>query len=121
MKGRPSRCSACSRVSAGRSGEPRRASASDAALGYPAPRGVEPVRTALAAYLDRVRGTAAAADRLVMCTGFTQGLRLVCRVLRQRGIRTIAIEEPCHAAHRAAIQSTGLDVIPVPVDEGHPP
>jgi GntR family transcriptional regulator/MocR family aminotransferase len=93
-------------------------SASGAALGYPDPRGVEQVRAALAAYLNRARGTAARADRVVMCAGFTQGLRLMCRALQRRGVASMAIEDPCHAPHRAAILSTGLKVIPIPVDEG---
>jgi len=93
------------------------ASPSDAVLGYPDARGPEQARTALAAYLNRVRGTAARADRIVMCTGFTQGLRLVSRALHRRGVAAIGIEDPCHAAHRAAILSTGLEVIPIPVDD----
>jgi GntR family transcriptional regulator/MocR family aminotransferase len=93
-------------------------SAASGALGYPDPRGVEEVRTALATYLNRARGAAAQADRVVMCAGFTQGLRLVSRVLQRRGATSIAIEDPCHAPHRAAILSTGLQVIPIPVDQG---
>ena len=92
--------------------------ASSGALGYPHPRGVEEVRTALATYLNRARGAAAHADRVVMCAGFTQGLRLVARVLQRRGVTSIAIEDPCHAPHRAAILSTGLKVIPIAVDQG---
>ena len=92
-------------------------SAPAAAFGYPDPRGIEPARAVLAAYLNRARGTAARADRVVLCTGFTQGLRLVCRLLLRRGVGSIAIEDPSHAAHRAAIASTGLRVIPIPVDE----
>ena len=52
-----------------------------------------------------------------MCAGFTQGLRLVARTLQRRGVVSIAIEDPCHAPHRAAILSTGLKVIPIPVDQ----
>ena len=92
--------------------------AAERALGYPHPRGVAQVRTSLATYLNRVRGAAADADRVVMCAGFTQGLRLVARSLQRRGVGCIAIEDPCHAPHRAAILATGLEVVPIPVDQG---
>jgi GntR family transcriptional regulator/MocR family aminotransferase len=86
------------------------------ALGYADPRGAEPAREAVAAYLDRARGTVAAAEHLVLCTGFTQGLRLVCRVLRERGATRVAVEDPSHAEQRAIVTGAGLRALPVPVD-----
>ena len=44
-----------------------------AAFGYGGARGEERLRTVLAAYLSRVRGAAARADRIVVCNGFSQG------------------------------------------------
>jgi GntR family transcriptional regulator / MocR family aminotransferase len=93
-------------------------SAPGAAFGYPDPRGVAPLRQALSAYLNRVRGTAARADRVVLCTGVAQGLRLVCQALRARGVARIVVEDPSHAVHRANIQAVGLTVLPIPVDGG---
>jgi GntR family transcriptional regulator/MocR family aminotransferase len=90
----------------------------DASLGYPDPRGPEPMRRALAAYLNRARGTVALADLVVACTGFTQGLRLVCQALRERGGRRIAIEDPCHAEQRGLVERAGLRPVPIPVDRG---
>lgn len=87
------------------------------ALGYPEARGAAPVRAALSAYLNRARGTVARADRMVMCTGFTQGFRLVCQVLATRGVRSIATEDPSHTEQRAAIQAAGLKPVPIAVDE----
>lgn len=92
-------------------------SAPRGALGYPDSRGAAAVRTALSAYLNRARGTAARADCMVMCTGFTQGFRLVCQVLATRGVRSIATEDPSHPEQRAAIQAAGLKTVPVAVDE----
>ena len=94
------------------------ASAPASAFGYPDPRGVAPLRHALSAYLNRVRGTAARADRTVLCTGFAQGLRLVCHALQARGVSRLVVEDPSHADHRAAMQAMGLTVLPIPVDRG---
>ena len=51
------------------------------AFGYSDPRGRPKLRAALAAYLARVRGVRAAADQIVICSGFTDALSLLCRVL----------------------------------------
>jgi len=87
------------------------------ALGYPDIPGAEPLRKALADYLGRARGAVVAPDRILVCGGFTQGLVLVCRVLRRAGVRRIAVEDPCHAWHRAAIRASGLRFVPIPVDD----
>jgi GntR family transcriptional regulator/MocR family aminotransferase len=62
---------------------------SDTALDYPDPRGAEPARRAVATYLNRARATVARADRVVFCSGSAQGIGLLCRVLRERGVRRI--------------------------------
>jgi GntR family transcriptional regulator/MocR family aminotransferase len=92
--------------------------ASSTALGYPDPRGAGPLREALAAYLNRARGTVARAEHIVTCTGFTQGLRLVCQVLRAGGASGIAVEDPSHAEQRAIVAAAGLRPVPIAVDGG---
>jgi GntR family transcriptional regulator/MocR family aminotransferase len=87
-------------------------------LGDPDPRGVPALRDALAAYLDRVRGTVADPELLLVCAGFSQGLSLVCRWLRSQGVERIAVEDPGWHQHRLIAEHAGLDVVPVPVDEG---
>ncbi|MGH3169009.1 MAG: PLP-dependent aminotransferase family protein [Trebonia sp.] len=87
----------------------------DTGLLHPPPRGEAALRTALAAYLGRVRGVRANAEQVVICAGFSQGLAVLCRVLARRGVRRIAVEDPCFRMHRAIIGATGLDVVPVPV------
>jgi GntR family transcriptional regulator/MocR family aminotransferase len=82
------------------------------------PRGVPQVRDALAAYLDRIRGTAADPEFLVLCAGFAQGFSLLCRCLVQHGVERIAVEDPGYHQHRLAAVSAGLDVVPIPVDSG---
>ena len=63
-------------------------------MGYLDFRGASELREALASYLDRVRGTAAGADRMVITNGFAQGMALVIQVLAAIGSRRIAVEEP---------------------------
>ncbi len=89
----------------------------DAGLLYPPPRGAEELRTALAAYLGRVRGLRATSEQVLICGGFTQGLVLLCRALGLRGVRRIAVEDPCFSHHRRLIRAAGLQPVPVPVDD----
>jgi GntR family transcriptional regulator / MocR family aminotransferase len=91
--------------------------APETALDYPNARGALPARLALAAYLNRSRATAATAERMILCTGFAQGMRLVCEILKARGVRRIAVEDPGHAYESADVRASGLEMVPVPVDD----
>jgi GntR family transcriptional regulator/MocR family aminotransferase len=84
---------------------------------YPPPRGARELRSALAAYLGRVRGVRAAPDQIVISGGFSQGLALLCRALRERGVARVAVEDPCFLFHRMLIRAADLEPVPVPVDE----
>jgi GntR family transcriptional regulator/MocR family aminotransferase len=90
--------------------------APDAALGYTDPRGRLELREALAAYLARARGVRVTPDRLIVCSGFTQGLALLCDVLRARGATTLAMEAYAQPSHRAVVAARGLRPAGVPVD-----
>jgi GntR family transcriptional regulator/MocR family aminotransferase len=90
---------------------------SSSALGYGDPRGRIELRETLADYLARARGVLTSPDRIVVCSGFIQGLGLVCEVLRQRGGRRIGVEEYGQPAHRKVIERHGLAVDPLPVDD----
>jgi GntR family transcriptional regulator/MocR family aminotransferase len=94
------------------------AAASNEAFDYPDPRGPEAARTALAAYLNRARATVARPDCVVFTSGSAQGIGLLCRTLRERGVRKIAVEDPGHADQCTDIQATGLETPRVPVDDG---
>jgi GntR family transcriptional regulator/MocR family aminotransferase len=87
-----------------------------AAVGYPDPRGVPDLRQALADYLGRVRGVAADPEQMMVCTGFAQALSLLCRLLQERGVRRIGLEDPGWHSHRLIVEQAGLEVTPVPVD-----
>jgi GntR family transcriptional regulator/MocR family aminotransferase len=86
-------------------------------FGYSDGRGLLEVREALAGYLNRVRGTAADPDRVVISNGYSQALTLICAVLHAGGARRLAIEEPSYEGARAIARAAGLELIPVPVDE----
>jgi GntR family transcriptional regulator / MocR family aminotransferase len=87
------------------------------ALGYGDPRGRRALRTALASYLARARGVRVTPDRIVICSGFTQALSLLCRVLAGSGVTALAAEAYGHQHHRDVIAAQGLDLRLVPVDE----
>jgi GntR family transcriptional regulator/MocR family aminotransferase len=86
------------------------------AIGYGDPRGAPELREALADHLGRVRGVAADAEHLLVCTGFRQGLALTCRWLCGQGIERIALEDPGWHAQRLIAEEAGLAVVPIPVD-----
>jgi GntR family transcriptional regulator / MocR family aminotransferase len=86
------------------------------ALGYGDPRGRPELRAALAGYLARARGVRTAPDRIVVCTGFTQGLALLCQVLRERGATTVAVEEYGQPGTLAVLAASALAPVMLPVD-----
>jgi GntR family transcriptional regulator/MocR family aminotransferase len=86
-------------------------------FGYIDGRGIPELRDALAAYLNRVRGTAADPGDIVICAGFTQGLRLIARVLKASGARRMAVEDPGQLEARTTITEVGLEPVPIPVDD----
>jgi len=87
------------------------------AFGYGDPRGRSALRAALASYLARARGVRVTPDRIVVCSGFTQALSLLCRVLAGSGATALAAEAYGHQHHRDVIAAHGLALRPVPVDE----
>ena len=87
------------------------------ALGYADPRGRPELREALASYLARARGVRAHPGRIVICSGFAQGLALLSAVLRARGTRALAIEACGQPSYREVAQASGLDLALLPVDE----
>ena len=86
------------------------------AFGYGDPRGQPELRAALAGYLARARGVRAAPDQIVICSGFTQGLSLLGRVLAGSGAAAAGVEAYGHRQHREVIEAAGLYPLPVPVD-----
>jgi GntR family transcriptional regulator/MocR family aminotransferase len=87
------------------------------AFAYPDPRGVPELRTALAAYLRRVRGVVAEPESIVVLAGATQGLAVLARALLRKGETAIEVEDPGLPPHRLVLGYHGLDVHGVHVDE----
>jgi GntR family transcriptional regulator/MocR family aminotransferase len=93
------------------------ASAPNDLFGYLAGSGVPQLRTAIADYLNRVRGTVAQPDQIVICTGYAQGVALFINVLAATGARRLALEDPSSGDDALpAARAAGLEVIGVPVD-----
>ena len=86
-------------------------------LAYLDGRGTVELRTALADYLNRVRGTAARPENMLICNGFAQGSRLLLQVLAAQGYRRLAVEDPSDNDLRDVAAAARLEVVGVPVHE----
>ncbi|MET8553986.1 PLP-dependent aminotransferase family protein [Streptomyces sp. NPDC004959] len=85
------------------------------AFGWPG-TGREELRTALAEYLARVRGVRADPGRILVTAGFTQGLRQLLPRLRERGVRTVAVESYGLWVHWEVLREAGMRVVVLPFD-----
>jgi GntR family transcriptional regulator/MocR family aminotransferase len=93
------------------------ASAPNDLFGYLAGSGVPQLRTAIADYLNRVRGTLANPDQIVISTGYAQGIALLVGVLAATGAKRLALEDPSSGDDALpAARAAGLEVVGVPVD-----
>jgi GntR family transcriptional regulator/MocR family aminotransferase len=87
-------------------------------FGYVGGRGVPALHDALSAYLNRVRGTSARPEHIVICNGYAQGVGLLIQTLVKAGATRLAVEDP--SADDDAVpmaRAAGLEVVGVPVDE----
>ena len=93
------------------------AAAPNDVFGYLAGSGVPQLRTAVADYLNRVRGTLAQPDNIVISTGYAQGIALFIQVLAAAGAKRLALEDPSSGDDALpAARAAGLEVVGVPVD-----
>ncbi|MCO2937030.1 PLP-dependent aminotransferase family protein [Pseudomonas aeruginosa] len=86
------------------------------ALTHGDPQGAEPLRQAIADYVNLERGARATADRVLVLTSSQQALGLCASVLLDAGER-IFVEDPAYYGARKAFEAAGLECLPVPVDE----
>ncbi|HET6998961.1 MAG TPA: PLP-dependent aminotransferase family protein [Solirubrobacterales bacterium] len=89
----------------------------DARLAYGEFAGAGELRLALAEHLGRVRAAAAAPDGIVVTAGYQQGLRIFCQLVRGRGGRRIAVEDPGYPIAGWSIEAEGMEVAPLPIDD----
>lgn len=87
------------------------------ALSYGDPRGLPELRTALAVYLARARGVRARPERIIVCSGFTQGLAILSQVLPHFGVARIAVEEYGQPDPVTALAASGLAPVMLGVDD----
>ncbi|MET9506668.1 PLP-dependent aminotransferase family protein [Streptomyces sp. NPDC006622] len=90
------------------------ATAPSLAYDYGDPRGRPELRTALSGYLGRARGVIAPPERIVITSGYVQGLALLTRALEGA---PVGMEDPGLPFHREVVRRNGGHVVPVPVDE----
>jgi GntR family transcriptional regulator/MocR family aminotransferase len=86
-------------------------------LCYPAPGGEPQLREILADYLHRVRGALVRPGDLSICGGVTDAVARLCAVARAAGHTAVAMEDPGWTRLRDVVASSGLRLVPVPVDE----
>src|SRR5712691_2059831 len=93
------------------------AAAPNDVFGYLAGSGVPQLRTAVADYLNRVRGTLAQPDNVVISTGYAQGIALLIQVLAAAGAKRLVVEDPSSGDDALpAARAAGLEIVGVPVD-----
>jgi GntR family transcriptional regulator/MocR family aminotransferase len=85
------------------------------ALLHSAPQGMEPLRQAIADYVNLERGARATPERVLVLTSSQQALTLCANVLLDAGER-IFIEDPVYHGARKAFDAAGLECVPVPLD-----
>ncbi|NEB82501.1 PLP-dependent aminotransferase family protein, partial [Streptomyces sp. SID14478] len=87
------------------------------ALGYPDPRGLPRLRTALAALLARRRGVVSDPERIIVCSGVTQAVTLLGAVLHARGQRSIGVEDPGSPQYEDLFATAGPRAVRLPLDD----
>ncbi|MDR5869106.1 PLP-dependent aminotransferase family protein [Caballeronia sp. LZ062] len=84
-------------------------------LTYAPGGGYRPLRRALSDYLRVARSVKCSPDQIIITTGIHQSIDLTVRLLTDTGDRAW-VEEPCYWGVRSVLQSSGLSLVPVPVD-----
>ncbi|GJG96770.1 PLP-dependent aminotransferase family protein [Cupriavidus pauculus] len=85
-------------------------------LAYPDPAGYLPLREHIATYLGLSRGVTCLPDQVFITSGYRATLELVLRSLASPGDR-IWFEDPGYLLARSFLAETGVQLVPVPVDE----
>lgn len=90
----------------------------DMELSYASHCGMAELRNAAAGYLARVRGVVVESDQVVVCCAASHALTVLWQVLRARGARKVAVEDPGWRWQRYTAEQAGLATVPVRVDAG---
>ncbi|WP_374103567.1 PLP-dependent aminotransferase family protein, partial [Streptomyces sp. ISL-86] len=87
-------------------------------FGYGNPQGAPALREAVVGWLARNRGIRADPGEVVVVAGVAQALGLLAQVLREHGVRRVAVEDPGSLGARQQLEYGRLETVPVRVDEG---
>ncbi|MFD6466806.1 MocR-like pyridoxine biosynthesis transcription factor PdxR [Streptomyces goshikiensis] len=85
-------------------------------FGYGDPQGAPALREAVAGWLARNRGIRADPDEVVIVAGVAQALALLAQVLREDGVRRVAVEDPGSLGARQQLEYGRLSTAAVRVD-----
>ncbi len=85
----------------------------DSRLTYADHRGVPELRNALAGYLARARGVVVDPEHVVVCCAASQALTVLWHVLRKRGGRRVAVEDPGWRWQRYTAEAARLEAVPM--------
>lgn len=78
--------------------------------------GYAPLRVAVAEHIGHARGFECSAEQVFIVEGSQQGLDLATRLVVDPGDE-VWVEDPGYMGTRAAIESAGASLVPVPVDD----
>ncbi|HEY4226282.1 MAG TPA: PLP-dependent aminotransferase family protein [Pseudolysinimonas sp.] len=79
--------------------------------------GAPELREALVNHLNRVRGTWASPENILICSGFAQAFSLISQFFIASGRQVLAVEDPSFDDVRPVASAAGLEIIGIPVDE----
>ena len=85
-------------------------------LDYNSSGGYAPLRRAIADYLRVFRSVQLDAEQVIVTTGTQQSLELCARLLADHG-DPVWVEDPAYWGAVKAFMASGLDLVPVPVDD----
>ena len=86
-------------------------------LGYPDPAGHVGLRDVLVDYLQRSRAATGSGAQLLVTTSTTSAVRRLCRALVADGHTTMAVEDPGWTRLTATVRDSGLEPVPIGVDD----
>jgi GntR family transcriptional regulator/MocR family aminotransferase len=86
-----------------------------ALMAYGDPSGIGPLRSAIAEHLRTARAVRCEAGQVIIVSGSQAALRISAAVLLRPG-DLVAVEEPGYGGARAALGTSGAQLIPVAVD-----
>lgn len=92
-----------------------RSAVGDVAVGYEDPRGVLPLRAAVASFVAHHRGVACGADEVLITAGASDALRLLMIAVVDEHV-TVAVEDPGYPTMLRLAESRRARVVRLPVD-----